>query len=68
MKAWAGRTECDGCQKEENSIALEHGKRKRAGRKYLFFNMGATNYPCVCRRTKLPERGVHSEKVRETGS
>ena len=24
-----------------------------------------TKYPCVCRRTKLPGRGVHSEKVRE---
>ena len=30
-------------------------------------NMGDTKYPCVCRRTKLPGRGVHSEKVRETG-
>ena len=30
-------------------------------------NMGDTKYPCVCRRTKLPGRGVHSEKVREIG-
>ena len=30
-------------------------------------NMGDTKYPCVCRRTKLPGRGVHSEKVRELG-
>ena len=29
-------------------------------------NMGDTKYPCVCRRTKLPRRGVH-RKVRETG-
>ena len=28
--------------------------------------MGDTKYPCVCRRTKLPGRGVHSE-VRELG-
>ena len=28
-------------------------------------NMEDTKYPCVCRRTKLPGRGVHSEKVRE---
>ena len=30
-------------------------------------NMGDTNYPCVCGRTKLPGRGVHCEKVRERG-
>ena len=30
-------------------------------------NMGDTKYLCVCRRTKLPGRGVHSEKVREIG-
>ena len=28
---------------------------------------GGARYPCVCRRTKLPGRGVHSENVRETG-
>ena len=30
-------------------------------------NLGDTRYPCVCRSTQLPGRGVHSEKVRETG-
>ena len=30
-------------------------------------NIGDTKYPCVFRRTKLPGRGVDSEKVRETG-
>ena len=30
-------------------------------------NMGDTKYPCLCRRMKLPERGVHRVKVRETG-
>ena len=29
--------------------------------------MGNTKYPCVCRRAKLPGRGVHREKVREIG-
>ena len=28
-------------------------------------DMGDMKYSCVCRRTKLPGRGVHSEKVRE---
>ena len=30
-------------------------------------NIGDTKYPCVCRRMKLPGRGVHNEKVREIG-
>ena len=30
-------------------------------------NMRDMKYTCVCRRTKLPGRGVHSEKVREVG-
>ena len=30
-------------------------------------NMVNTKYPCVCRRTKLPGRGVHSEMVKEIG-
>ena len=30
-----------------------------------FCSMVDTKYPCVCRRTQLPGRGVHSEKVRE---
>ena len=29
-------------------------------------NMEDTRYPCVCRRTKLPGRDVHSD-VRESG-
>ena len=28
-------------------------------------NMGDTKYPCVCRRTKLPERGLHNDMVTE---
>ena len=31
------------------------------------FNMGDAKCPCVCRRTKLSGRCVHSEKVREVG-
>ena len=31
------------------------------------FNMGDAKRPCVCRRTKLSGRCVHSEKVREGG-
>ena len=27
--------------------------------------IGEAKYLCVCRRTKLPRRGVHSEKFRE---
>ena len=34
--------------------------------KDFYSNMGDTKYPCVCRRTKLPGRGVY-RKVRETG-
>ena len=30
-----------------------------------FCSLVDTKYPCVCRRTQLPGRGVHSEKVRE---
>ena len=43
-------------------------REKELAKSICFFNMGVTNYPCVCRRTNLPKRGVHSEKVRETGS
>ena len=28
-------------------------------------NIGDMKYVCVCRRTKLPGRGVHSEEVKE---
>ena len=41
---------------------------KRASPNVLvLINMGNTKSLCVCRRTKLPGRGVHSEKVREIG-
>ena len=30
-------------------------------------NMANTKHPCVCRRAKLPGRGVHNAKVREIG-
>ena len=33
----------------------------------VLINMGNTKYLCVCRRTKLPGRGVLSEEVREIG-
>ena len=46
---------CDESQKGENSIALEYSERKIVSQ---VFNMGDTKYPCVCRRTKLPRRGV----------
>ena len=39
--------------------------RERALSKGFSFNMGDAKCPCVCRRTKLFGRGVHSEKVRE---
>ena len=32
----------------------------------LCSNMRDTQYLCVCRRTKLPGRGIHSEKVRDS--
>ena len=41
--------------------------RERALAKGFCFNMGNMKNSCVCRRTKLPGRGAHSEKVRETG-
>ena len=40
--------------------------RETALAKGFCSNMGVTKYPCVCRRTKLPGRGVY-RKVRETG-
>ena len=40
---------------------------KKALAKHFSFNVGEAHYLCVCRRLKLPGRGVHSEKVRETG-
>ena len=42
--------------------------KERAWAKGFSLNTGDTKYLCVSRRTKLPGRGVDSEKVRETGS
>ena len=39
--------------------------RERALAKGFSFTMGDAKYGCACRRTKLPGRGVHSEKVRQ---
>ena len=41
--------------------------RERTLTKGLSLNMGDGKCPCVCRRTKLCGRCVHSEKVREVG-
>ena len=41
--------------------------RERALAKGFSFNVVDAKCPCVCRRTKMPGRGVHSEKVREIG-
>ena len=41
--------------------------RERALAKGFTFNMGDAKCSCVCRRTKLSGRCVHSEKVREVG-
>ena len=65
-----GRTECGRCQKGVNSILHWSTAGKTALANGFCCNMGDTKYPYkayVCRRTKLPRRGVHSEKVRETG-
>ena len=43
-----GRTERDGCKKEENSIALEQSKRKNIGKGFSFnmgFNMQSVHVP-----------------------
>ena len=61
------RIECDGCQKGENSIALEHSKKRHWPKVKISFKIGRTKYLCVCRRMKLTGRGVHSEKVGERG-
>ena len=39
--------------------------RERALAKCFRFNMGDAK--CVCRRTRLPGRSVHSDHVREIG-
>ena len=41
--------------------------KERAWAKGFSLNTGDTKYPCVSRRVKLPGRGGHSEKIRETG-
>ena len=41
--------------------------RERAMAKGYNINMRNAKYPCFCRRSKLSRKGVHSEKVRETG-
>ena len=41
--------------------------RERTLAKGFSFNMGDAKCPCVCRRTKLSGRCVHSEKVTEVG-
>ena len=58
-----GRIECDGCQKGENSIALEH-RRERVLAKGFRFNIRDSKCLCVCRRMKLPGKGIRGEKVR----
>ena len=42
--------------------------RERALAKDHSCNLGDMQCTCVCRRTKLPGRGVRYEKLRETGS
>ena len=44
----------------------EWGEFHCFGAKGFCSNMGDTKCPCVCRRM-MPEKGVHSENVRETG-
>ena len=61
------RTECEGCQQGENSIALGHSKRKNAGQMFLFCNMWDTKYPCICKGRRLLGMGVHHGQVREIG-
>jgi len=52
--------------KKEYSVTLEHSSRNSTGQRFCS-NMGDTDYQCICRRTKLPGRDLHSEKVREIG-
>ena len=41
--------------------------KRNSGGQTFCSKMGHTKYLCICSRTKLPGRGVHSEKIRETG-
>ena len=62
------RTEWNGCQKRENSIALlEHSFGKRWAKvNVLTGRRGGANIR-VCKKMKLPGRGAHvSEKVIES--
>ena len=51
----------------ENIPLLLSTIKETALAKGFCFNMGDTNYPCVFRRTVLPGREGHSEKVNEIG-
>ena len=53
--------------RRERSPLLWSRGRERTLAKGFNFNMGDAKCPCVFRRTKLSERFVHSEKVREVG-
>ena len=53
--------------RRERTPMLWSTVRRRALAKGFYFEHDDTKYPCVCRRTKLAGRGVHSEKVREIG-
>ena len=53
--------------RKERIPLLWSAVRERALAKGFSFNVCDIKYVCVCRRTKLPGRGVHSEKVREIG-
>ena len=56
--------------RKERNLLFWSTVRKRALAKSFCSNnsyMGDTKYPCVCRRTKLHGKSVHSEKVREIG-
>ena len=51
--------------RRERIPSLGSRARERTLAKDFTFNMGDAKCPCVCRRTKLSGRCVHSEKVRE---
>ena len=51
--------------RRERILLLSSTVRKRVLAKGFSFNIGVAKCPCVCRRTKLCGRCVHSEEVRE---
>ena len=53
--------------RRESIPLLWNRVRERTLAKGFSFNMEYAKCPCVCRRTKLSGRCVHSEKVREVG-